>query len=449
MCRHPNTNRLAAIAVLLLGALCCGCGSEASDDGRPCVLVVSGDTDGWIVPCGCAAKQAGGLPRRATYVGQLRKKAHVIVADVGGAPHDVSDYDRVKFEAILRGEMAMDIAAHNIGAGEAAMGADTLRELAKRLGVPFHSPHVRDTAGELVAQPVRIVEAGRRRIALIGVLDPSYATDQIRVEEPRQAILDAIEGPAADCDHLVVLAYMPYDALRALAETLPEVDAVLGGPTGQPVQPELLGPTLLASATNKGKFVARLDVPTSDPAGRFSGSIVELGDQFADDSAQIANLNRYYDELAEHDFTPSQTALVDPLRANLPADFAIAGTESCRECHSKECDTWDKSGHASAWNSLTEKNAHVDPDCQRCHTTGYGFPGGFVSAKKSAASRNVGCEDCHGPSKAHAADETVRTPHFGRAADHCRTCHDRENSPHFDFDEYWAKIRHAKPTNEG
>src|SRR5258708_2775423 len=54
--------------------------------GRPVVLVVSGDTAGWIVPCGCTANQSGGLLRRGTYVHQLRQQAEVILADAGGAP---------------------------------------------------------------------------------------------------------------------------------------------------------------------------------------------------------------------------------------------------------------------------------------------------------------------------------------------------------------------------
>ena len=39
-------------------------------------------------------------------------------------------------------------------------------------------------------------------------------------------------------DALVVLAYLPVDELNALAAALPEADAVIGGPTGQAVEPQ-------------------------------------------------------------------------------------------------------------------------------------------------------------------------------------------------------------------
>ena len=178
----------------------------------------------------------------------------VILADVGGAPHGTSPYDRAKFEAILRGEMLMNIAAHNIGAGEARLGPAELRRLAAKLGVPMLSTNVRDRSGRLVAEPVRIQSIAGRRVALVGVLSERYATKEIQVDAPRRAVLDTLRGVAKSYDAVIVLAYLPEDELRELAGTLPEVDVVLGGPTGQPIVPKQVGATLLASATSKGKF---------------------------------------------------------------------------------------------------------------------------------------------------------------------------------------------------
>ena len=74
------------------------------------MIVVSGDTAGWIVPCGCTANQSGGLARRARFVAD-QSDHEVVLLDAGGAPAGTTPYHRVKFEAILRGEMAMGIAA--------------------------------------------------------------------------------------------------------------------------------------------------------------------------------------------------------------------------------------------------------------------------------------------------------------------------------------------------
>jgi hypothetical protein len=436
----------------LLGACACaatvGCGPGGA--GRPLAVVASGDTAGWIVPCGCASNQSGGLPRRATCVGDVRRQADVVLVDVGGAVRGTSAYDLAKLEAILRGEMLMGIAAHNVGAAEARFGPVELRRLAEKLGAPLVSANVCDRDGRAVAEPVRIVACGAglaggaRRVALIGVLAEQFATADLQVAPARQAVLDALTKAAGKYDALIVLAYLPEDELRQLAEAVPEADAVIGGPTGQPISPKPAGPVLLCSATREGKFLARLDAPAPGPAQRWSGSIVELNDRFADDPAQAANIDRYRRQLAEADFTAAQTSFAPLLPARVPAESAVAGTAACRRCHEEDYASWRKSKHAAAWDSLAGKGATADPDCQRCHATGYGLPGGFVSLRRSGNRLRVGCESCHGPSQGHALKPAVHTACFAEAKNHCTTCHDRENSPKFDYDGYWKKIVHGE-----
>jgi hypothetical protein len=271
------------------------------------------------------------------------------------------------------------------------------------------------------------------------------------VTPPRQAVLHALRGAAGKFDTAIVLAYLPEDELRQLADALPEADAIIGGPTGQPISPKLVGPTLLTSATKKGKFLARLDAPAAGSADRWTGRIVELDERFADDPDQKRNVDRFRFELGRSDFAPSQTSFVEPLPADLPKGFAVAGNAACKKCHEDDCRDWRKSKHAAAWRAIKATGSHVDPECQRCHTTGYGLPGGFASIRDDGPPRdriNVGCEDCHGPSQAHVVDSAAHTPRFARAKDVCTTCHDRENSPKFSYDAYWEKIRHGQKAKE-
>jgi hypothetical protein len=433
------------LAIGLVAAMACvalaGCRPAAAV--RPLVIVASGDTAGWIVPCGCTSNQSGGLPRRAAYVAELRRDADVILVDVGGAAHGTSPYDLAKFEAILRGEALMGVAAHNLGAVEARFGPAELRRLGELVSAPLLSTNVCDPSGQHVAQPMRVIPIARRRIALLGVLSERYATAALRVAPPRQAVLEALRGAAGKYDAVVVLAYLPEEELRQVAEALPEADVVVGGPTGQPVSPKQIGPTLLTSATNKGKFLARLDAPKPSSRGPWSGSIVELNEEFADDAEQAANVERFRGVLAGKDFAPDQTGFAEPLSGDLPQGFRIAGTAACGKCHENDCLLWRESKHATAWKSLEQKGAHVDPECQRCHATGYGLPGGFASLRASAATINVGCESCHGPSQGHVADPRRRTARFAHAKDSCTACHDRENSPAFVYQTYWDKVAHG------
>jgi hypothetical protein len=135
---------------------------------------------------------------------------------------------------------------------------------------------------------------------------------------------------------------------------------------------------------------------------------------------------------------------VPSLPQGLPDSYQVAGTTACLACHQEDGGTWKRSKHAHAWETLVKGGDEVDPQCQKCHSTGYGLPGGFRSALRSPQRTAVGCESCHGPSRAHALHPATRTTFA--AKDQCLACHDPENSPLFAFETYWERIRHGQPS---
>jgi hypothetical protein len=350
----------------------------------------------------------------------------------------------VKFEAIIKGEMLMGVAAHNLGGPEAELGAEKLRDIQQRTGVPFVSANLLDSEGQPVTDVFRVIEAGGLRLAVTGVLSDSYESPHGRITKPRQAVLAVLDDLEGQFDELIVLAYLPERELRDFTASLPEADVIIGGPTIQSLPPQQVGPTLLSSATNKGKFITALRLEDNENATRWSGEIVEMGGDYEDEPAQVENLIQYQRVLAERDFKASETGFAPQLAAAAPHGFEVVGTASCRACHEADSKVWDGSKHAMAWHTLEVKNSHVDPYCQQCHTTGYGLPGGFQSVSLSASRTSVGCESCHGPSVEHVKDPNVRTSFA--AGDQCIRCHDRDNSPSFDYRTYWPRIVHGQKT---
>lgn len=428
------------VALLLTMILIAGC--ERRGAPQPVTIIVGGDTAGWIVPCGCTSNQSGGLPRRATFVDDRRNEGAVVVVDVGGAPGGTTPYDRLKFEAILQGEAAMGVVVHNLGRAEVELGVDELRRLHDELQTPWISANTTDRAGNPLAEPARLVESGGRRLLFVGVLSQQYQSETVRVSPPRQAVLSVLKDNEGKYDRALVLAYVPEDELRELAENLPEVDAVIGGPTGQPVPPCYpQGYVLTTSATKQGKYLAVLTFPPANESSpRMQGEIVEMDERFADDPAQRENLDRFYAVLQKRELSPEETPFVE---RNGSTSDSVAGEKTCADCHEDEYRVWRNSRHARAWQSLAEQPARHDPDCQRCHVTGYGLPGGFETLSRSPDRVNVGCESCHGGSEKHCKKTETKTSLSGRMKDQCLRCHDRENSPLFDYDVYWPKIRHG------
>jgi hypothetical protein len=119
------------------------------------------------------------------------------------------------------------------------------------------------------------------------------------------------------------LAYATEAELRQLVAQLPEVDAVIGGPTGQAIAPQRVGRTVLAAATNKGKFLIQLTL-SDKPGEPITGSAIEMEETYPDQPQQQENLQRFYQLLTEQDFTPSQTSFA----AVLPYSRSTSATSS-------------------------------------------------------------------------------------------------------------------------
>jgi hypothetical protein len=88
----------------------------------------------------------------------------------------------------------------------------------------------------------------------------------------------------------------------------------------------------------------------------------------------------------------------------VPADQTYTGAKRCSSCHFKQYMTWKKTKHAKeAWESVPAKY-QSDPECLKCHVTGYGVAGGYVAGTPEAVLQNLlgtSCEACHGPGSKH------------------------------------------------
>ena len=59
--------------------------------------------------------------------------------------------------------------------------------------------------------------------------------------------------------------------------------------------------------------------------------------------------------------------------------------------------------------------------CRKCHEAEF-------AAKYAGAHRAIGCENCHGPSAAHAADRSAEKPRKPREREDCLVCHAFDSS---------------------
>jgi hypothetical protein len=132
-----------------------------------------------------------------------------------------------------------------------------------------------------------------------------------------------------------------------------------------------------------------------------------------------------------------------------PGDSGITGkfigSTRCQVCHTKIHDDWSATLHAGALATLENVGQDQNPTCLPCHTVGYGEDGGFVDRLTTNDLANVGCEACHGASRAHVenvTDVSLRPP-VPLASETCGRCHTTSRHPTFD---QWMQSRHARVT---
>ncbi|MDO9462960.1 MAG: multiheme c-type cytochrome, partial [Deltaproteobacteria bacterium] len=62
---------------------------------------------------------------------------------------------------------------------------------------------------------------------------------------------------------------------------------------------------------------------------------------------------------------------------------AYVGMTRCKECHPKEVETYGTWKYSKNFRIIQMRKKDRDPNCLRCHTTGFGQPGGFRSVEET------------------------------------------------------------------
>ena len=141
-------------------------------------------------------------------------------------------------------------------------------------------------------------------------------------------------------------------------------------------------------------------------------------------------------------------------------------TGGCKKCHKKQYESWVDTPMANAYYTLEpgekveekkkvgldpNKDYTTDPECLKCHTTGYGKPTGFTSMEKTEELHGITCEECHGPGSGYQAENIKGTDvpaekhkltdavaaglWYPVKEDHCTNCHNDDHKHNSKVDE--------------
>lgn len=417
-------------------------------------ILYSCDTRGHIEPCGCSSGQAGGIARRMTYLNNEVNGPRLLV-DAGDVTAGPRNWEVFEMEYILKGYAAMGYDAVNIGHREISLGAAQLNAMGGKYD-HFVSANVAGADGALLFPPYRIAELdGGYRVGIMGVADeavpPEDAGEGITVTPALDAIGKYLPELAPQCDFVVLLAFAEEEQMRQIADRYFEIDVIVGGRVRQPSHtPEEANHSRIVYITDKGKAVGRLDV-AFNAAGQaaYSNEIHMLPDTMAEAPEITPFVDEFKSRLAEMDFQPhrdDEEGLTSITAARSSTANKYTGEAACAACHPQAVAGWREQKHAHSFESLVTRKHEFNPRCLPCHTVGYGASDGYINQRLTPSFGSVSCENCHGRGDYHVrfhAGEDVPERSAKLRNGTCETCHDPENSPAFNFEVYWEKIKHG------
>jgi hypothetical protein len=481
------------------------------------VLVLSAQQHGYLGPCGCSRPQVGGLERRYNLLKVLKGRGWpVVAADLGDIPqkrgpsHLPNVQGLIKYRYAMKSLKAMDYAAVGLGEYEASLNLfNVLGEYA------LNNPKPRVLAANLKDYKALEVYSGEVvqprgspvKVGLTSVVGPSVAE---QIKDPNvvftssaEALRDALRKMETRKVDLPVLLYQgrissnhrraPYTEAMACAEAFPEFPVILAlsdedEPPGAPLEVKHPGTdkaTWIVTVGHKGKYVGVVGVWKTGKADRpleFRYQLVELTEAFLTPKEWekghpiIELMEDYTQELKRENYLtriePGQHLLqaMAPVKGvRGPATPTYVGSERCKTCHKSAFKVWAKSAHSKAYQTLVDAKRpslrQYDTECIVCHTTGFGYHGGFTSADRTPKLKNVGCESCHGPGSVHAANqfnvewqrrmnpwhappketEAQKKKREARIDRFCQSCHDIDNDVHWTHQglkKKWPFIEH-------
>lgn len=279
---------------LLLALLLAACSQERPE--RPSLTVLfTTCVLGHAEPCGCLKGDYGGLGRLAGAIGEVRAEGQpVLYFDAGDLLFDGANVDGLaarqledKARLFVDWLDEMDCAGWGLGDYDFAGGVPLLRELDARTDVPVLLSNVSDaTTGEPLFLDRVVHQVGDWKIGVFSLLgrqldDPVNADGEkvhavgrqlvnrgLRLEDPISAARRIVPELAKECDLVILLAHLGYEATTRVTEKVEGIDLVLASHfKSKELASDRVGYTHIAFGMLKGTRLERADF-YGDPLDR-------------------------------------------------------------------------------------------------------------------------------------------------------------------------------------
>ncbi len=395
--------------------------------------------------------------------------ASILKVDCGDLITGENNLTPVKGRYLFQAYEEMGYDCITLGESDLDQGQAFILEMLENYDVPMVSANVYNgVTGERFLQPYIIkrlagkkfmgFEWGGLRVGIFGILQlidentilpATEGEDRLIIRDPVIASREAVEEMSDKCDLIICLAHTGWIQAKEIARGAAGIDLIVVG-HGANVKPKpyLVGETPMVMPGDQGKQLGVVTF-TLDKDGAVEmreGRAQAMDETVADDPDMMKLVEAYRIDLNEvgKEYVPETSDLESTL---------FVGSVACAECHEDEYRQWITTPHSKAVNSLKARDQDHNPECVRCHVTGYGIGNGFHSYETTPGMQHVGCEVCHGSGNDHIRamnDEPMEDAHhppdrnytLEPSEERCVACHNLVHDSEFNFEKLIGRVDH-------
>ncbi|MBA4186530.1 MAG: hypothetical protein C0467_00785 [Planctomycetaceae bacterium] len=443
---------------------------EPTIDGRPlfadwpkgqkpdATLILSGQTFGFLQPCGCSRPQMGGLERRAVFLNSLKAKGWSFVGfdlgDLYPQKSAIDDQAKLKYRLTMNALRDMNYVA--VGVGKSDFTAELDKVLGEYVLQKEQPPYL--LAGNLLGmtngqpQPredrfpkppgatrpmigvAEVAVVGGIPVGVVGIIGKTLA-EEVKKLDPSFTFADnglVLKGAIAALEAnapkplLNVLLYQGTSTEAALlAAAWPQFQIILcqaddPEPPQFPTQANN-GKTLIIQVGHKGRYVGVVGAFKKAGGGfDLKYQLVPLTEYFitpgSEEAASKANavlplLETYSENVRDRKFLTRMPKGPHPAQIQEPKlNLSYVGSDKCQNCHAPQFAKWKGTPHSHALDALEKiakrpSQRNFDGECVQCHVVGLHYKTGYEDQKATPHLAHVGCESCHGPGSGHMTNK--------------------------------------------
>lgn len=387
---------------------------------------------------------------------QKYRKGHpnVCVVEGGGWAEGQSESQKFQSLFVARAMGDLGYAVVNVGPSDLLYGIETLKQAAKSNHFALVSANLKKKSnGKLLFDPYVVRELGGVKVAFLGVMaeNSSIATIEPEIDDFALANVEStlaalVPKVRKKADIVVVFTHIGSRETQKLVDTVKGIDvAVVGGDpmvNNKPVEVgnEEIGHSLVCTAADRGKWIGALTLIVSDKGKllRWDHEMHGLDSNVPEDSTMRAEVEAFKVQLRDVKKREAVEEVVGQQTTSAHGELQekYVGANTCARCHEAAYKAWETSTHARSLASLEGKSMENATECLQCHVTGHAEPNGYALNKADLGT--VSCEQCHGHGTTHGDKGFIARP----TPESCLVCHDKKNSPEFQYAKYWKEIAH-------